>query len=157
MKIWIEKLSGLKFSSSEAKLNLGEMSQKQNLKLILDFINNTMDIHPMMSKWKVESKNWSFNLLIYCVNFIYFLIDIYEKDIISILHLLVAIVKYFKVPLSLPENITVKVIVIQKKKKLEKLTVTEQITGGSSLNEAKKGNFYMIWYFFYKWIIFKIK
>jgi hypothetical protein len=67
------------------------------------------------------------------------LIDIYEKDIISILHLLVAIVKYFKVPLSLPENITVKVIVIQKKKKLEKLTVTEQITGGSSLNEAKKG------------------
>jgi parvin len=72
------------------------------------------------------------------------LIDIYEKDIISILHLLVAIVKYFKVPLSLPENITVKVIVIQKKKKLEKLTVTEQITGGSSLNEAKKGNFYII-------------
>ena len=48
-----EKLSGLKFSS---ELHLGEMSQKQNLKLILDFINSTMDIHPLECKWKVESK-----------------------------------------------------------------------------------------------------
>lgn len=72
---------------------MGEISQKQNLKQILDFINKTMDIHPMMSKWKVE--------------------DIYEKDLIAILHLLVAIVKFFKVGLNLPENITVKVIIIQ--------------------------------------------
>ena len=55
---------------------------------------------------------------------------------ISILHLLVAIVKYFKVPVNLPENISVKVIIIQKKKKLEKITVTEQITGSS--NPVKK-------------------
>lgn len=48
-----EKLSGLKLSA-EFKINLGELSQKQNLKHILDFINRIMDIHPMMSKWKVE-------------------------------------------------------------------------------------------------------
>ena len=47
-----------------------------------------------------------------------------------------AIVKYFKVPINLPENISVKVIIIQKKKKLEKITVTEQITGSS--NPVKK-------------------
>lgn len=90
--MYSEKLSGLRLSS-ESKLNLGEVSQKHNLKNIVDFINRTMDIHPMMSKWKVE--------------------NIYEKDLISILHLLVAIVKYFKVPISLPENLSVKVIIIQ--------------------------------------------
>ena len=40
-------------------------------------------------------------------------IDIYEKDLISIIHLLVAIVQFYKVPLNLPENLTVKVIVLQ--------------------------------------------
>jgi hypothetical protein len=49
----LEKLSGQKLSQ-ESKINLGELSQKQNLKHILDFINQIMDIHPMMSKWKVE-------------------------------------------------------------------------------------------------------
>ncbi len=39
--------------------------------------------------------------------------DIYEKDLISIIHLLVAIVKHYKVALNLPENLTVKVIIIQ--------------------------------------------
>jgi hypothetical protein len=54
----IEKLSGQKLSldGQEAKINLGEISQKQNLKHILDFINHIMDIHPLMSKWKVEGK-----------------------------------------------------------------------------------------------------
>ncbi|CAF0731007.1 unnamed protein product [Brachionus calyciflorus] len=114
----IEKLSGLKISN-ESRLNLGEISQKQNLKLILNFINQTMGIHPVISKWKVE--------------------DIYEKDLIAILHLLVAIVKYFKVNITLPENITVKVIIIQKKKTLEKITVIEKITGSNaSKDETSK-------------------
>lgn len=42
-------------STLPGKLNLGEMSKKQNLKSVIDFLNVTMDIHPMMSKWKVES------------------------------------------------------------------------------------------------------
>lgn len=41
--------------------------------------------------------------------------DVYEKDLISIIHLLVAFIKFYNVPISLPENITVKVIIIQVK------------------------------------------
>ncbi len=111
LQMLVEKLSNLKISSSN-KLHLGESSQKQNLKHILDLINSIMDIHPLMSKWKVE--------------------DIYEKDLIAILHLLVAIVKHFKAPVALPENITIRVIIIQKKKKLEKITITEKITGSAN-------------------------
>jgi hypothetical protein len=47
-------LSGIKLAQ-DSKLNLGEISRKQNLKQFLDLINSAMDIHPMMSKWKAES------------------------------------------------------------------------------------------------------
>ncbi len=68
-------------------------------------------------KWKLES--------------------IYEKDLISILHLLVAMAGFFRPDeVSLPEDLSVKVIVIQQKKQLEKKTVVERITGEG--NEAKK-------------------
>jgi parvin len=92
LQMLIEKLSGLQLTTSK-KLNLGEISRKQNLKNILDFINTTMDIHPLMAKWKVET--------------------IYDKDLIAILHLLVSIVNFFEVQVNLPENIIVNVIVIQ--------------------------------------------
>ncbi|RNA11113.1 alpha-parvin [Brachionus plicatilis] len=117
LQMLIEKLSGLKLTG-DSRLNLGELSQKQNLKQILNFINQTMEINPIMSKWKVE--------------------DIYDKDLIAILHLLVAIVKFFDVKISLPENITVKVIIIQKKKTLEKVTVIEKITGINASKDIKK-------------------
>lgn len=90
-------MAGVKLST-QTKINLGEISRKQNLKHIVDFINKTLDIHPMMSKWKVEA--------------------IYEKDLISILHLLVALIKFFKVPVDLPDNLTVNVIVILVRMKL---------------------------------------
>lgn len=53
--LFTEKLSGVMISTLPGKLNLSEMSKKQNLKSVIDFLNVTMDIHPMMSKWKVES------------------------------------------------------------------------------------------------------
>lgn len=95
VQMLVEKLSGTKINSSMSnRPNLSETARKQSLKVILDHINTIMNIHPMMSKWKVE--------------------DIYEKDLIAILHLLVAIVKHFKVTdIALPENITVRVIIIQ--------------------------------------------
>ena len=141
LQMLIEKLTAFKLST-QTKINLGEISRKQNLKHVIEFINTTLDINnPIMNKWKVES--------------------IYEKDLISIIHLLVALVKFFKVPLHLPDNLTVNVIVIlvrylmlchnsvsllskmmlfllcfKKKKQLEKKTVVEKITGGVS--EPKK-------------------
>ena len=75
--------------------------------------------------------------MLYKLIYIIFFLDIYEKDLISIIHLLVALIKFYNVPVQLPENITVKVIIIQKKKKLEKITVTEQITQSSNENKSK--------------------
>lgn len=115
IQMLFEKLSDTKITQ-DSKLNLGESSRKHNLKLLLDSVNSAMEIHPMMSKWKGE--------------------NIYEKDLISIIHLLVALVKFYNLPVNLPENITVKVIIIQKKKKLEKITVTEQITGSNGNSES---------------------
>ena len=54
IQMLFEKLSDTKITQ-ESKLNLGEVSRKQNLKLLLDTINSIMQIHPMMSKWKGES------------------------------------------------------------------------------------------------------
>ena len=80
---------------------------------------------------------------------------IYDKDLISILHLLVAIVEFFKVKnLSLPENLSVKVIVIQKKKQLEKITVVEKITGSGLVATRKKGFLGGFWNFFFSFVNF---
>ena len=53
-KLKIEKLAGIKLGSD--RIALGEISQKQNLKLVLDYLNTAMDVHPTLAKWKVESK-----------------------------------------------------------------------------------------------------
>lgn len=41
------------------------------------------------------------------------LLGIYNKELVAILHLLVAIIKYFKVQINLPENLSVNVIVVK--------------------------------------------
>lgn len=69
-----------------------------------------------MSKWKVESNfipSKSCYLIRMFITNEY--LDIYEKDLIAILHLLVAIIRHFRVPIELPENVTVRVIIIQVK------------------------------------------
>jgi parvin len=103
LQMLVEKLSGLKSGgavnghSFTGKLHLGESSQKQNLTHVLELLEALMTSDgvplPALRKWTME--------------------DVYEKDIIAILHLLVAMCRYFKVPVVLPENITVRVIIIQ--------------------------------------------
>jgi parvin len=110
----LDKLTG-ESAVPESPLGLGEVSKKQKLRTVLDRANQLMGVQAV--KWKLDS--------------------IYDKDLISLLHLLVAIVRFFGVvAVRLPEDLSVKVIVIQKKRQLEKVTVVEKITGGVA--EAKK-------------------
>ncbi len=109
----LDKLTGE--SAVSESPGLGEVSKKQKLRTVLDRANQLMGVQAV--KWKLDS--------------------IYDKDLISLLHLLVAIVRFFGVnAVRLPEDLSVKVIVIQKKRQLEKMTVVEKITGGVA--EAKK-------------------
>lgn len=41
--------------------------------------------------------------------------SVHSKNLISILHLLVSLARYFRAPIRLPENVVIKVIVVTKK------------------------------------------
>lgn len=40
--------------------------------------------------------------------------SVHSKNIVSILHLLVALARHFRAPVRLPENVTVNVVVVKK-------------------------------------------
>lgn len=40
--------------------------------------------------------------------------SIHSKNIVSILHLLVALVRHFRAPIRLPENVSVDVVIVRK-------------------------------------------
>lgn len=113
LQLLMEKLSNVQIS--DTKLKLGEEAQKQQLKNILDFINETLGETLKSSKWKLGR--------------------IYEKDLIAILHLLVEIVKHFGIDIRVPENLSVRVLVVKKGKTLEKKTIFEQITENDILEK----------------------
>lgn len=104
----LEKLSGNKLDVPE--VTQSEEGQKQKLAVVLATANRVLGIqrygHP---KWSVES--------------------IHSKNMIAILHLLVNLVRFFRAPIRLPENVSVAMIVVQKTPdKLLHRTVREQIT-----------------------------
>lgn len=54
----------------------------------------TLGFHNKIPKWSVES--------------------VHSKNIVAILHLLVALVRHFRAPVRLPENVYVTVVIAQK-------------------------------------------
>ncbi|KAF6028107.1 PARVA [Bugula neritina] len=59
-------------------------------------------------------------------------IDIHSKNLVSILHLLVALVRHFRPPVRLPEYVSVNVVVVQKQGGiLHSWKVSEEITGAN--------------------------
>lgn len=44
--------------------------------------------------------------------------SIYDKDLISILHLLVALIKHYQIKIRLPDNIAVRVLVVKVNQRL---------------------------------------
>ncbi|KAG8323237.1 hypothetical protein J6590_009885 [Homalodisca vitripennis] len=88
----LEKLSGEKLDVPE--VTQSEEGQKQKLGIVLAAVNRVLG-HPRWSqqKWSVES--------------------VHSKNIISILHLLVALARHYRAPVRLPENVAVGVVVVQ--------------------------------------------
>ncbi|GLH01063.1 Filamin-A [Gryllus bimaculatus] len=104
----LEKLSSQKLDVPE--VTQSEEGQKQKLGIVLAAANKVLG-HPRWSqqKWSVES--------------------IHSKNLVAILHLLVALARHFRAPVRLPENVAVEVVVVQKREgSLSHRTVLEEIT-----------------------------
>ncbi|XP_046390983.1 beta-parvin [Ischnura elegans] len=104
----LEKLTGEKLDVPE--VTQSEEGQKQKLGVVLGVTNKVLGIPRWApNRWSVES--------------------IHSKNIVSILHLLVALARYFRAPVRLPENVIVSVVVVQKRDgSLSHRTVQEEIT-----------------------------
>ncbi|XP_022102659.1 beta-parvin-like isoform X2 [Acanthaster planci] len=114
----LEKLAGIKLEVREVMQS--EVFQKQKLQVVLDTVNKLMSLPRWnQQKWSVDS--------------------IHSKNLIAILHLLVALAFHFKAPIRIPEYVSAKVVVVQKKDNLLVTNrVTEEIT---TTNEAIGGRF----------------
>lgn len=64
------------------------------LNFFTQFIFQTLGFHQKLPKWNVES--------------------VHSKNMVAILHLLVALVRHFRAPVRLPENVYVTVVIAQK-------------------------------------------
>ena len=64
-------------------------------RVVLGFANRILGLQRGQQKWSVES--------------------VHTKNIVSILHLLVALARHFRAPIRLPENVVVDVVIVQKK------------------------------------------
>nr|XP_016794846.1 gamma-parvin isoform X3 [Pan troglodytes]XP_016794847.1 gamma-parvin isoform X3 [Pan troglodytes]XP_016794848.1 gamma-parvin isoform X3 [Pan troglodytes]XP_054531916.1 gamma-parvin isoform X3 [Pan troglodytes] len=102
-----QRLAALKLEAEDIALTA--TSQKHKLTVVLEAVNRSLQLEEWQAKWSVES--------------------IFNKDLLSTLHLLVALAKRFQPDLPLPTNVQVEVITIESTKsglKSEKLV--EQLT-----------------------------
>ncbi|XP_072164601.1 beta-parvin-like [Diadema setosum] len=114
----VEKLAGIKFEVREVMQS--EIFQKQKLKSILDYVNKLLNLPRWnKDKWSVDA--------------------IHSRNLVAILHLLVALAFHFKAPIMIPQYVVIKVVVVQKKDGVLQTTrVEEEIT---ATNEAIGGRF----------------
>lgn len=89
----LEKLTGDKLDVPE--VTQSEEGQKQKLAVVLAHFNQVLGIH------RVSHKKWSVQA-------------IHSKNIVPILHLLVALARHFRPPVRLPEHCAVDMVVVQK-------------------------------------------
>lgn len=104
----LEKLTEVKLDVVE--VTQSEEGQKQKLKTVLDAANKVLGLaHWNQLKWSVDA--------------------IHSKNVVAILHLLVALARHFRAPIRLPENVAVNVVVVQKRDGiLHTRTVPEELT-----------------------------
>ncbi|XP_050696023.1 beta-parvin-like [Eriocheir sinensis] len=88
-----------------------EAGQRQKLAIVLAAANHILGLsHMEPKKWSVES--------------------IHTKNIVAILHLLVALARHFRAPIKMPENCIIKVVIVQKRDgQLHHRIVDEELTG----------------------------
>jgi len=97
----IEKLTGrpLKYSGNTLlptqDIVINKVEQKKKLQAVLECINDILKFEDSaMYRWSVDS--------------------IYSKNVVAILHLLIAIALHFRAPIRMPENVVIDVIIVTK-------------------------------------------
>ncbi len=88
----MERLTGEQLQVPE--VTQSEEGQRNKLRIVLGFANHVLGLGPAEAKWSVDS--------------------VHTKNIVSILHLLVALARHFRAPVRLPENVTVDVVIVTK-------------------------------------------
>ncbi|XP_053113682.1 beta-parvin isoform X4 [Hemicordylus capensis] len=103
----LEKLAGRKLNVAE--VTQSEIGQKQKLQTVLEAVHDLLRPHGWTIKWNVDS--------------------IHGKNLVSILHLLVALAMHFRAPIRLPEHVSVQVVVVRKREGLlQTAHITEELT-----------------------------
>ncbi|XP_007421551.1 beta-parvin [Python bivittatus] len=103
----LEKLAGRKLNVAE--VTQSEIGQKQKLQTVLEAVHDLLRPHGWTIKWSVDL--------------------IHGKNLVSILHLLVALAMHFRAAIRLPEHVSVQVVVVRKREGLlQTAHVTEEIT-----------------------------
>ncbi|XP_070803447.1 beta-parvin isoform X2 [Pituophis catenifer annectens] len=103
----LEKLAGCKLNVAE--VTQSEIGQKQKLQTVLEAVYDLLRPHGWTIKWSVDL--------------------IHGKNLVSILHLLVALAMHFRATIRLPEHVSVQVVVVKKREGLlQTAHVTEEIT-----------------------------
>nr|XP_033808470.1 gamma-parvin [Geotrypetes seraphini] len=105
----LEKLGGMKLDVQEIALSTS--SQKHKLGVIVETVSHCLQLEESQLKWSAE--------------------DIYKKDLLATLHLLVAMVKHFHPDMDIPPNVCVEVLIVEPTKKgIKTEKVFEFITEG---------------------------
>ncbi|XP_038637157.1 beta-parvin isoform X2 [Scyliorhinus canicula] len=87
----LEKLANRKLNVAE--VTQSEIGQKQKLQTVLESVNGLLRPQGWAIKWSVDS--------------------IHTKNMVAILHLLVALAMHFRAPIRLPEHVSVQVVVVR--------------------------------------------
>jgi parvin len=103
----LEKLTGEKLMVPE--VTQSEEGQRNKLSIVLAVANRVLGLQRHQARWSVES--------------------VHTKNIVSILHLLVALARHFRAPIRLPENVVVDVVIVTKREGvLTHRVIAEELT-----------------------------
>uniref|UniRef100_A0A4W3J5P9 Parvin, beta n=1 Tax=Callorhinchus milii TaxID=7868 RepID=A0A4W3J5P9_CALMI len=103
----LEKLSNHKLNVAE--VTQSEIGQKQKLHTVLEYVNTLLRPQGWAIKWSVDL--------------------IHGKNMVAILHLLVALAMHFRSRVRLPEHVSVQVLVVRKREgMLHTSHITEELT-----------------------------
>jgi len=89
----LEKLAGEQLMVPE--VSQSEEGQKKKLAIVLAMANKVLGLQRNQARWSVES--------------------VHTKNIVSILHLLVALARHYRAPIRMPENVVVEVVIVTKR------------------------------------------
>ncbi|XP_032815726.1 beta-parvin-like [Petromyzon marinus] len=102
-----------------AEVTQSEIGQKQKLQTVLLAVNHILKPQQWSIKWSVDL--------------------IHSKNLVAILHLLVALAIHYRAPIRLPEHVTIQLLVVQKRGgSLQTRQVQEKIT---TTTESMTGRF----------------